>query len=164
VILPARTPDDRAILVAYMASKLGQEPNELVGHMPFEIVAIQRNEKTKGAVLYYNYRFCTIEMAWAGEPGWLTPGVVREMFAYPFKQLGCRTVIGLIDRNNRKSREMALGLGCKEVGVIEEAFGERRDAILYSMHRESCPWMAPRPRPVRRLKAQRHANGAYAHA
>jgi RimJ/RimL family protein N-acetyltransferase len=138
VIVPARTHDERATLVAYMASKLGSTPLEIVGNVPFEIVAVKRDDRPMGAIMYYNFRHNVIEMSWAGEPGWLTRGTIRDIFAYPFQQLGCRTVLGTVRRDNHKSRELAQRLGFKEVGVIEEAFGEGVDGVLYSMHRGRC--------------------------
>ena len=158
MIVPARTPDERATLIAYMASKIGSTPVELVGQMPFEIVAVKRNERPMGAVMYYNFRHGLIEMAWAGEAGWLTRGTLQAMFGYPFGQLGCRTVLGIVRRDNHKSRDMAIRIGCKEVGVIDEAFGEKLDGILYSMHRSWCRWVQEQPK----ARASR-ANGVHAH-
>ena len=60
---------ERATLVAYLASKMGTTPAALVGAMPFEVVAVKRDDKPMGAVLYTNLRPPSIEMACAGEPG-----------------------------------------------------------------------------------------------
>lgn len=141
MMVPARTSDERTTLIAYLASKIGTNPAQMVGSMPFEIVAITRDGKPRGAVLYTNKRSTTIEMMWAGEPGWLTHGNLKSIFSHAFEQLGCYSVLGMIKCNNCKSCELAERLGCHRVGLVPHAFGEDDHGYLYCMRRDDCQWI-----------------------
>jgi hypothetical protein len=135
---------EKMTLLAYISAKLGTTPGRLVGNMPFEIAAITRAARPVGAVLYTNRRGTTIEMSWAGEPGWITAGAIRAMFNYPFNQLGCKLATGMIDLANRSSIEFAERLGCQRIGYVPHAFGERKDGVFYCMAYDECRWIAPR--------------------
>ncbi len=141
MIHPAKTADERMVLIGYLASKLGIAPARLVGTMPFEIMAVTRQDQPVGAILYTNKRRHTVEMTWAGETGWLTRGVIRDMFSYPFEQLHCLTALGMVKASNWKSCELAERLGCRRVGAVPYAFGEDEDGILYAMRHDDCRWI-----------------------
>jgi RimJ/RimL family protein N-acetyltransferase len=143
MITPARTAAERMTLVAYMASKIGVTPAQMIGDVPFEVVGVHKGARLVGAVLYLNRRRHSIEMSWAGESGWLTPGDVRRIWSYPFRQLGCLTVMGTIHKDNAKSRALAERMGCDLIGIVPHAFGEGVDGALYCMRRENCRWLSP---------------------
>jgi hypothetical protein len=150
VILGARTPEQRAFLIAYLSDKLGTTPGALIGHVPFEVVATVRAGYPTGAVLYINYRRTTVEMVCAGERGWLTRANIQSLFAYPFLQLGCWTVVSNVKRGNAAARTLNRKLGFVEVGVIPQGPGRNDDAILYVMTRDRCLWLpAPAQNEVR---------------
>lgn len=144
MIVPAQTSEQRNALLLYLAGKVGAAPADLVGDMPFSIFATMKASTPVGALLYTNFRGTTVEMAWAGEPGWLTPSVVRSMWEFPFWRLGCSAALGTIHRRNKASRDLAERMGCKLVGVIEDCYGNGEDGILYSMSRSSCKWLQTR--------------------
>ncbi len=146
MIVPATTEYERLTMVSYMASKMGTTPGELVGKMPFEIVATtDANGIANGAVMYTNYRVNTIEMACAGEPGWMTRAHIVGLFKYPFIQLGCWTVVILVKRRNEVARDFNERLGFKMLGVIENGLGRSEDSIVYTMSRPQCRWLPPLP-------------------
>lgn len=135
------TSAQKAMLVKYLCDKIGIEAESLVGNMPYEGVAIVRRERFAGAVLYTNFRGNSIEMCWAGEPGWVTREHLREMFAYPFIRLGCLRASGCVKRSNNVSRKFAKDIGCREVGVLEHEYGPGEDGILYTITRDKCRWI-----------------------
>lgn len=141
MIRPARTIEEKAVLVGYLANKLSITPQALVGQMPFEAAAIIRNGRAVGAVLYTNYRQYSIEMTAAGEPGWLTRADIRNAFFYPFIDLGCWTVLTMINRSNTPSRELNRRLGFTELCVVETGAGKAGDVIMYGMSRNKCAWL-----------------------
>jgi L-amino acid N-acyltransferase YncA len=94
-----------------------------------------------GVVLYNNYRGAQIEMACAGMPGWLTRETLAELFAYPFIQLGCWTVLTGVKRANAKAREFNRKLGFRELCAIPQAPQKTGDTILYCMTRDQCRWL-----------------------
>ncbi len=112
--------------------------------MPYEAAAIVRRDRFAGGVLYTNYRDTSIEMGWAGEPGWATRANLHDMFAYPFIQLGCLRAWGCVRRSNNASRQFAKDIGCREVGVLEHEYGPGQDGILYTITADKCRWIKPR--------------------
>lgn len=142
MITIAASTQERMTLLAYMASKIGATPTQLIGDVPFDIAAVHRNGKPVGAVLYQNKRRHTIEMAWAGEPGWLTRGDIRQMWTHAFSNPGILTVIGTIREANGKSRALAERMGCELIGVVPHTYGFNENGLLYCMRREACRWVS----------------------
>lgn len=155
-IIAARTDDARAAVVQFIADRTGSTPQELVGDMPFEALCTFRAARPMGALLYSNHRGHSIELSAAGRPGWLTPGVVREIFRYPFEQLGCYNVLSFVKRSNSASRELCKRLGYQQLCMIRTGGRRADDMILYVMSRPSCRWLidekrTKNPRPLRTL-------------
>lgn len=140
---PARSTEERAILVAYLAAKIGCTAQDLVGQMPFEVAKVTRGGFAAGVVLYTNYRRYSIEMMAAGEPGWITRGAIQAAFYYPFVQLGCWQVLANVRRANAASRELQRRLGFTELCVIETGGPRADDVVLYGMSRSKCLWLSP---------------------
>ncbi len=140
-VVPMRTAEDKVILAGYLANKMGITASELVGSVPYEIVAVARNGHPIGAVLYINFRHNSIEMACAGEPGWLSRHDLRELFKYPFVQLNCFTIITTVRRANTVAREFNDKLGFKTLGVIESGGHRGDDTIIHTMTRPQCKWL-----------------------
>lgn len=159
MIESAQSPEERMMLVSYLASKIGVAPAALVGQMPFEIVAVKNGDKAVGAVLYINFRDTSIEMACAGERGWLTKGNLRELFEYPFYRLKVETVLSMVVRRNKEARAFNTKLGFTELCVIPSRMRET-DTILYGMTRSQCAWIETAQAPPLNISAP---NGAFAH-
>jgi RimJ/RimL family protein N-acetyltransferase len=141
MIVHARTPEQEAGLLAYMAHRLGEEPKALVGDMPFHIMASVRDNRILGAVMFLNFRRQSIEFHLCGSPGWLTRGEIGELFAYPFVYLNCARLWCLIRRNNKPARRGVERLGFRVLGVADDEFGNGKDGILYTMRRADCKWL-----------------------
>lgn len=141
MIFAARSDADRAFLVTYIAGKLKMTPHDLVGAMPFEVMAaVQPPKGVIGAVLYINFRGPSIEMTCAGEPGWLTRSNLRAFFAYPFEQLKVRRVTGIVQRKNKHARQINERLGFKLEGVCKHGFDDG-DACVYGLTKQDCRWI-----------------------
>jgi RimJ/RimL family protein N-acetyltransferase len=140
MIVPARSKEDRAYLVSYIAEKLNITERDLVGDMPFEIIGAVRFGRVIGAVLYINYRGPSIEMTCAGEPGWLTREHLKAFFSYPFEQLGVRRVTGIVHRKNKHARDINERLGFKLEGVCRHGFDDG-DACVYGLLKRDCKWI-----------------------
>ncbi|MBL8583801.1 MAG: GNAT family N-acetyltransferase [Rhizobiaceae bacterium] len=144
MIVPASTNQEKSALVTYLSGKIGLAPVDLVGCSPFEIVGVVRGGDLMGAVLYTRWREKSIEMACAGEPGWLTPAALKDLFAYPFQRLGAYTVLSIVVRRNDRARKFNERLGFKHLGVIESGASKGEDSIIYSMTRPQCRWLEER--------------------
>jgi len=141
MLVPARTPHAKEMLLGWLSIETGVAPEEIVGDMPYEACAVVRHDMHAGVVLYTNYRGHSMEMAWAGRRDWATRRVLRDMFAYPFIQLGVLRVSGCVARENSASRLFAKRIGCREAGILENEYGPGRDGVLYTMTRERCKWL-----------------------
>lgn len=108
--------------------------------MPFEVAAVVNGGAVRGVVLYINYRGASIEMSCAGEVGWLTRRALAAFFSYPFVQLKCRRVTGIVHRKNKRARDLNERLGFRLEGVCKHGF-ETGDAIIYGMTRAECRWI-----------------------
>lgn len=140
MIVPARSESDRAFLVSRVAEKLKLTPKDLVGDMPFEVIACTGPKGLMGAVIFINYRWPSIEQISAGEPGWMSRENLRGLFSYPFLQLKCRRLTGIVARKNKHSRDITERLGFKLEGVSRHGFPDD-DACIYGMVRKDCRWI-----------------------
>ncbi len=129
--------------------------------MPFEVWAVVKGAAIRGVVLYTNYRGASIEMSCAGEPGWLTRKSLRVFFDYPFVQLKCRRVTGIVHRKNKRSRDMCERLRYRLEGVCKHGF-ETGDAIIYGMTRAECIWIE-QDHGRKKLSQNTNTNGARPH-
>lgn len=143
MIFRAESNEDKWRLVLWLAGRLKEQPTDLVGQMPFEVAAVVKGGAIRGVVLYINYRGASIEMSCAGETGWLTRKALKAFFAYPFVQLKCRRVTGIVHRKNKRARDLNERLGFRLEGVCKHGF-ETGDAIIYGMTRAECRWIMER--------------------
>jgi L-amino acid N-acyltransferase YncA len=141
VIIRPETDADRRTVIAMIASRVKTTPDDLVGQIPFEVLAaVSQQGQLLGAVLYINYRAGSIEMTQAGVPGWLSRAHLRDLFDYPFNQLGCRRVTGIVHRKNKHARDINERLGFKLEGVVRHGFNNG-DAMIYGLLRNECRWI-----------------------
>lgn len=76
--------------------------------------------------------------------GWIGRDTLRQLFGYPFIQLGCATMVARVRRSNKRSRKLCMGVGFQLVGPIPRAFDGREDVMLYAMTKDSCRWLKER--------------------
>jgi RimJ/RimL family protein N-acetyltransferase len=114
----------------------------------YEAIGVVRDGVMIGGVIYTEWREVRpgsdehdIRMHCVGEPGWLTKTTLRAIFSYPFLQLRCIRVTGIVTKSNRRARDMNERLGFKLEGKIEDGFGTGRDGIIYGMRRQDCRWI-----------------------
>lgn len=138
--VPAMTQEAKEVLASFVAMRINATREKIIGDMPFEAAGIVRDGVLKGAVLYTNYRETSLEIAWAGTRGWATRQALREIFRFAFEGLGVLRVSGVVERSNSVSRNFAARVGAREVGVLDDEFGEGRDGIIYSIKRDKCRW------------------------
>ena len=76
---------------------------------PFVTMGVFDGEKLIACILYNNFHpeAGVIEIHGAGiSPRWLTKRVLREMFEYPFIELGCQNVIMRVSARNSRLRRI----------------------------------------------------------
>lgn len=94
-------------------------------------------------VVYNLYNGPSICMHVAAEPGkrWLNKDFLYRAFAYPFLQLNCSRVTGLVRVDNIEARRFDEHLGFIQEGVIRRGASNGLDMILYGMLKEECRWL-----------------------
>jgi RimJ/RimL family protein N-acetyltransferase len=113
----------------------------------YTALGVVKDHKLLGGVVYHAYSGHDIQASYAFEsPRWASRDVLRVLFGYPFNQLGCVRMTGLIARKNKHAREMILRLGFTLEGVHRKAADGRQDAISYGMLKSECKWIKPRER------------------
>lgn len=124
----------------YVASKMGR----VCRWGSFEAVGLlsDLDELAAGAV-FNGYDHPNILMHIAAER--MTPGFVAALMHYPFVQLNCERVTGLIDASNRKSIKFALHLGAAYEGSMMRAAKDGGAVRIYGLLREEGEkWLDPR--------------------
>lgn len=108
------------------------------------------NEKHEllGGVIFPNFTGSSIEMHVAGfTPTWLSRDFLWCVFHYPFVQLGCRRVFGLVPGDNLRALTFDLKLGFVTEAVIPDVYPDA-DLHILSMTREQCRWLKVKPRTL----------------
>ena len=87
----------------FISAKIWGKPSAMPGNTI--IVSRDSEGNALGAAIFQNHNpdYATIEIsAAAASPRWLTRLVLREMFEYPFNQLGCQAVVMRCDPNDKR--------------------------------------------------------------
>lgn len=94
-------------------------------------------------VVYENYTRTDIHMHVAALPGrrWLSKAFLGEGFRYPFEQLGCVRVTGLVPARNLEAQEFDEHLGFVKEGRVRQILPNGDDLIVYGMLREECRFL-----------------------
>ena len=104
-------------------------------------IGMLKDGKLIGGVVFNQYTGTGVSMHVAGEKGWLNREFLRAAFRYPFDQLGCRRVTGLVRTDNLEAQRFDEHLGFKREGLIREGDDDGCDLILYGMLRRECRWI-----------------------
>lgn len=105
-------------------------------------IGLLENGRIVGGVVYTMYTGNGIMMNVAGGyKGWINRAFIRAAFAYPFKQLGCTRVSGLVRADNYAAQQFDERLGFKREGLVRRGDDDGTDLIMYGMLREECKWI-----------------------
>lgn len=74
------------------------------------------------------------------DPKKVTKEFLFAIFDYPFNQLGCKRVTGLVPSDNLRAQEVNEKLGWKRETVLKDYFLDG-DGIVYVMRKEDCRWL-----------------------
>lgn len=105
-------------------------------------IGIVKDGRIIAGVVYNLYTGTGICMHVAAEgKGWMTKDFLRACFHYPFVQLGCRRVTGLVRVDNFQAQKFDEHLGFKREGIIRQGDDDGCDLIIYGMLRRECRWI-----------------------
>jgi hypothetical protein len=114
------------------------------------VIARVENGKLLGGVVFKKFTGASIEMhVTSFHPLWLNRDLLWVCFHYPFMQLGCKKVLGVIPANNTKSLEFNRRLGFKVEARMDDIFPNGVGVVISSMTKEECPWLKLQPKGIR---------------
>ena len=91
---------------------------------------VDSSDKLIAGAVFEGYNHPAINMHIAADK--MTPLFAAAIMDYPFRQLKCRRVTGVIEKRNKKSRRFAHHLGAKLEGVMVDA-SEVGDVCIYGL-------------------------------
>lgn len=106
-------------------------------------LGLEEDGELIAGVVFNWYTGASISMHVAAEPGrrWLNRDFLYRCFAYPFLQLNCNRVTGLVKVNNLDAQRFDEHLGFVKEGVIRQGTDDKTDLILYGMLKSECRWL-----------------------
>ena len=106
-------------------------------------IGLEENGELSAGVVFNMFQGHSIWMHVAAEPGkrWLNRDFLFRCFAYPFIQLNCHRVTGLVRIDNLAAQKFDEHLGFKKEGIIRKGADDGTDLILYGMLKEECRWL-----------------------
>ena len=106
-------------------------------------IGVVENGEVAAGVVYslFTGNGIMMNVASDGSRRWLTKEFLRAAFAYPFKQLGCTRVSGLVRVDNPAALQFDKHLGFREEGVIRKGDDDGTDLVLLGMLKEECRWL-----------------------
>lgn len=126
----------------YIVDWVGKQVDEDQFHNAKGIGLLHNGEILAGVVynLYNGVNIC-MHVAASSPRRWMTKEYLYECFAYPFIQLECNRVTGLVRVDNEMSKHFCLRLGFKPEGLIRRACVDGTDMVMFGMLREECRWL-----------------------
>ena len=126
-------------LAAWAADKLGI-PNHDYG--PCVSIGVVHRGDIVAAAIYNEYRHPNIQVTFVtASPRWASPGAVRTILRYPFRQLGCSRITAITSATNQSARTFLCRLGFREEGYHPDALPSG-DAVTYGLlRRDAARWL-----------------------
>ena len=108
-------------------------------------LGLERDGELVCGVLYDGWNGVNMWMHVAIAPGgMLTRQFVHYAFYYPFVEIGCKRLTGLVEANNLAARRFDEHLGFRVEATLAGAASDGGDVLLYAMTRDECRWLQPK--------------------
>lgn len=106
-------------------------------------IGLEENGELIAGVVFDNYTKAGINMHVAAVPGkrWMTREFLFRCFAYPFIQLNCRRITGLVREDNLAAQKFDEHLGFRREGLLREGYLDGTNVIVYGMLKNECRWI-----------------------
>lgn len=128
-------------IMQFVAARVGEDC-----FRDYTALGLERDGELVAGVLFTNYTHASILMHVAsdGSRHWITPAFLGAVFRYPFIQLGCRRVTGLVRADNFAAQRFDEHLGFRREGMMREGTTDGCDLILYGMLKSECRFLQER--------------------
>ena len=130
-------------VLEFVASRIGAQAADM---MPATTAAVLRNGEMIAGVVFNNYHvldhgsWCEISVA-ADDRRWLTRGVLRGIFAYPFCQIRATRLQAVCSTDNSRMLSILKRVGFTQEGVLRRAYDGVNDVVVWSMLPDECRWV-----------------------
>lgn len=126
-------------VVAFVSEKLGEYDFQTTA----SAIGVESNGELIAGVVFDGYTEAGMNIHVAALEGrhWLSKEFLYAVFAYPFIQLKCNRVTGLVRADNFKAQKLDEHLGFVKEGLIRQGCSDKTDMILYGMLKEECRWI-----------------------
>jgi RimJ/RimL family protein N-acetyltransferase len=105
-------------------------------------IGLEENGELIAGVVFDHYTGPSISMHVAATgKRWMTKDFLWRCFAYPFIQLQCNRITGLVRVDNLAAQKFDEHLGFVKEGLLRKAAKDGTDYIVYGMLREECRWL-----------------------
>ena len=106
-------------------------------------LGLEEDGELIAGVVFNMYTVSSICMHVAADPGrrWMTRDFLWRSFAYPFIQLKCNRITGLVRVDNLDAQRFDEHLGFVKEGRLRKAATDGTDMFIYGMLREECRWL-----------------------
>jgi L-amino acid N-acyltransferase YncA len=128
-----------------------QRVGGLFNHITDQCIALHRDGRIRGGVVYTGFLHASIMLHMAGsEDNWATRDFLWMVFDYAFNQLGVRKLVGLVPSNNTRAISVDLRLGFRLEGRLTEMLTDpHEDLLILTMLKRDCKWLKVTPRYYR---------------
>lgn len=128
-------------LIARYVSRL--QNREMNTHLYSTLGLLNGDDELVAGVVYNGYEHPNILLHVSVE--FVTPAFIAAMLHYPFVQLGCTRITGIIPQLNVHSRQFAEHIGGKLEGTMIKAAPNGDNYCIYGMQVEDAQrWLTPR--------------------
>jgi len=106
-------------------------------------LGLEEDGELVAGVAFNMYTGASISMHVAAIPGrrWMTKEFLWRSFAYPFIQLKCNRITGLVREDNLDAQRFDEHLGFKREGLLRGACLDGSNMILYGMLKDECRFL-----------------------
>lgn len=106
-------------------------------------IGLEEDGELIAGVVFNMYNGPSISMHVAAIPGkrWMTRDYLWRCFAYPFIQLKCNRITGLVREDNIEAQKFDEHLGFKREGLLRQACEDGTNMILYGMLKDECRFL-----------------------
>lgn len=114
---------------------------------PFDVSFSRwKDGELMGGVVYQRYTHSSILIHVASFlPNWLCRDFLWLAFHYPFEQLKCERVFGMVNENNTEALDFDRKLGFEIETRIRKVYPDG-DQIILVMERAQCRWLKIKPK------------------
>ena len=110
--------------------------------MPNVAIGLEEDGELIAGVSYDSWNGSSLHAHIAALPGrnWLTRDYLRLGFGYPFLQLGCKKIIGMVGSGNLQVQRFQKHLGYRLEATLDGAHPDGA-LLVYTLVKEDCRWI-----------------------